>query len=347
VAPYAAKTASFLVSDMPPEDDAESGGSGGASGSHVFEGEIRTEPQIKQYVPPGSPIPFDGDVPMDADTEMFQQVGPDGSTTWVRKIALPPLAPKGMSGGNGPAYHRPFLLDQGMIVTTPHIDPWMHQSFAPLPPAMIEALVGVNAIEMPTRHAFDEALMRFVGGLSPELRETATFPLDVYSEISHAVSQGLVSELSPRLQLWATCHHARPGSRKQHLILLPRDAFYHMSWGDEEKLRANYMVQIDGEGEPINPEQLSDFRLHKLDPTTIFERVPVQQQIYDILVYLHRSHGPFSTMLHEARRIGVATITWPMVEIFVRLCPLCKMRTKGPRSVPEDELRQQVAKRLV
>ncbi|CCM00408.1 uncharacterized protein FIBRA_02438 [Fibroporia radiculosa] len=351
VVPYAAKTASFLVSDVPNgEGESENGaGTNGApSGSQVFESEMRTEPQIKQYFPPGSPIPFDGDVPIDADTELFQQVGPDGSTTWVRKIALPPLGSKTPSSSNSAGYHRPFVLDTGMIVTTPHIDPWTHPAFALLPSVIVQTLAAVNAIEMPTRHAFDEALVRFVGGLSPELRETATFLLDVYAEIAHAVSEGSVATLTPRLQLWTTCHHARSGSRKHNLVLLPRDAFYSMHKSDEEKLRANFIIQTDGEGEPVKQDQLIDERLGSVDPSVVFERVPVQPQIYDVLVYTHRHHGSASTMLSEARRIGIATITWPMAEIFVRLCPLCKMRSKsGPRGAPEEDpgFRQQLTKR--
>ena len=42
-----------------------------------------------------------------------------------------------------------------------------------------------------------------------------------------------------------------------------------------------------------------------LEPAAVFERVPVHDQIYDVLVYTHRNHGSASTMLFEARRIGV------------------------------------------
>lgn len=242
-----------------------------------------------------------------------------------------------------------------MIVTTPHIDPWAHNSFAPLPEAVLQALRIVNAIEMPSRHAFDEALGRFVAGLSSELRETATFTVESYSEVARAVSEGTVGELPPKLKTWATCHHARAGSRKSYLILLPRDAFYNMNPADEEKLRANYIVQTDGEANGV--EQLENGG-NSLESAAVFERVPVQSQIYDILVFTHRNHGVASTMLFEARRIGIvrsqsrfitsrrlmpslqATITWPMVEIFIRLCPLCKMRAKGGsrHSVAEEEI---------
>ncbi|OBZ68176.1 hypothetical protein A0H81_11911 [Grifola frondosa] len=232
--------------------------------------------------------------------ESSVSAGPSGGHIYERIMdpdAEGTLQKPGAEGQNTSGYNRPFLLDQGMIVTTPHVDPWMHQAFVPLPDVVVQTLRLVNSIEMPTRHAFEEALSRFLGGLSNELRDTATFPIEVYTNVANAISEGHISDLPPRLHLWASCHHARSGSQKRHLILLPRDAFYNMNREDEEKLR-----------------------------------------IYDVLVYTHRNHGSSSTMLFEARRIGIATITWPMVEMFIRLCPLCKMRSKGPpRIAPEEE----------
>lgn len=157
---------------------------------------------------------------------------------------------------------------------------------------------------MPTRHAFDEALNRFVNGLSPELRETATFPPEVYADLARAVSEGLVAELPTRLRVWATCHHARAGSRKHNLILLPRDAFFNMNPADEEKLRANYIVRTDGEAGALSDKALEN-PSSALEAAAVFERVPVHNQIYDVLVYTHRNHGTSSSMLFEARRMGI------------------------------------------
>ncbi|KAI0829676.1 hypothetical protein BC628DRAFT_1057743 [Trametes gibbosa] len=314
VAPYASKTASFLVNEHGAEEDSPKNGSpAGPSIGPVFEGEMRTEPQIRQYMPPHPPLPgvIEEEAPMEQDPDgSFQQAGPDGSFTW-----------------------------QGMIVTTPHIDPWMHPLFVPLPDFVIRGLRAVNAIEMPSRHAFEEVLFKFLGGLSPELRDTATFPAEVYAEVARAVSEGRLSSLSPRLQVWTSCHHARSGSSKRHLVLLPRDAFYNMNREDEEKLRLNYVVQTDGEENSEGAKKLAENGLSPLQSAAVFERVPVQNQIYDVLVYTHRNHGSSSTMLFEARRIGMATITWPMVEMFIRLCPLCKLRSKGngrPSAVDEE-----------
>lgn len=315
VTPYASKTASFLVSEVPSEYEADTpaesstngNGNAATSGSKpAFEAEMRTEPQIKQYRPPGSPAP--GDDTMDIDSSMFQQVGPDGTTTWVRKLALPPLGAKPtlpILAASGSVFPRPFVFDQAMIVTMPHIDPWSHPSFAPLPAVVLQTLATITAIEMPARHVFDESLIRFVGGLAPELRETATFIADVYADVAHAVTEGLVAELSPRLQLWATCHHARTGSRKQSLIILPRDAYFHLESTDEEGLRAAYVALTDGEPVPSKPEESATGPLATLDPLAVFDRVPVQSQIYDILVYTHRNHSSAPTMLAETRRIGI------------------------------------------
>lgn len=100
VQPYGAKTASFLVSDSSqqpagaqshqgqgqgPITAADSGMIAGPSGSHVFESELRTEPQIRQYMPPHTPPVRDGSTPMNGEDGEggYQMVGPDGQFTWV------------------------------------------------------------------------------------------------------------------------------------------------------------------------------------------------------------------------------------------------------------------------
>ena len=198
-----------------------------------------------------------------------------------------------------------------MIVTTPHIDPWSNPSFAPLPEPVVKALKSVNAIEMPSRHAFDESLSRFVDGLSAELRETATFSASSYEELASAITEGRVNDLSTRLRVWALCHHARAGSRKHHLILLPRDAFYNMNSAEEERLRANYIVRVDGDANAPAEKPPEGGGSTSLESAAVFERVPVHDQIYDVLVYTHRNHGSASAMLFEARRIGIVRTTSP------------------------------------
>ena len=225
----------------------------------------------------------------------------------VRMVPSPGSAPSPFSIGLFAQLF--YLFCQGMIVTTPHVDPWMHPSFVPLQDVVIRGLRQVNAIEMPSRHLFDETLSKFLASLSPELRDTATFTVETYSDIARAISESRISSLATRQQLWVTCHHARSGSAKRHLILLPRDAFYHMNREDEEKLRLNYILQADGEENSEGAKKLAENGLSPAQSAAVFERVPVQNQIYDVLVYTHRNHGSSSTMLFEARRIGVVSIS--------------------------------------
>lgn len=88
MAPYAAKTASFLVSDMPSAHGTHGEHSGhGSGGNHVFESEIRTEPQIRQYIPPHSPALYDGEDDIDSHNDYaYQQASNDGKFTWVCRL---------------------------------------------------------------------------------------------------------------------------------------------------------------------------------------------------------------------------------------------------------------------
>ena len=87
VAPYAAKTAAFLVSDMPSGSGPHGENTGHGTGrNHVFESEMRTEPQIRQYIPPHSPALYDGEENPELHTNdyAYQQASNDGKFTWVR-----------------------------------------------------------------------------------------------------------------------------------------------------------------------------------------------------------------------------------------------------------------------
>ena len=64
----------------------DSASNAGPSGSHVFESELRTEPQIRQYIPPHSPALLDGEDSMDTSDLTFQQSNSDGNFTWVRHL---------------------------------------------------------------------------------------------------------------------------------------------------------------------------------------------------------------------------------------------------------------------
>ena len=50
---------------------------------------------------------------------------------------------------------------------------------------------------------------------------------------------------------------------------------------------------------------LAENGLSPLQSTAVFEHVPVQNQIFDVLVYTHRNHGISVMMPFEARGIGV------------------------------------------
>ena len=92
VAPYASKTAAFLVNEQPDEDSPKNGSPVGPSAGPALEGEPRAEHQIKQYAPPfppplGGGTPGVEDTPMEIDPEgTFQHRAPDGSFAWVRPV---------------------------------------------------------------------------------------------------------------------------------------------------------------------------------------------------------------------------------------------------------------------
>jgi hypothetical protein len=209
-----------------------------------------------------------------------------------------------------------FPGDQGVLISRSNVDPWTHPAFAPLPEIVLHRLSTVNCVEMPNRHSFDESLSTFLAQLMPEIRETATFVPDVYAKICRYIARGDTSKLPERLRMWTSFHHVRLGSDKYSLLLKPRDAYFDIGPIEEEKLRRDYVKHIDGKASAASDEYIRNHRYakdsgeHGLDPlewTTAFERLPVQPQIYDILVYAHRAHGTTSSMLFEVRRLGVVS----------------------------------------
>ncbi|EPQ57427.1 hypothetical protein GLOTRDRAFT_92456 [Gloeophyllum trabeum ATCC 11539] len=334
--PYATKSASFLVSDVPPSDES------GEAGDPLAEKSSFPARTYREYV---------GDEPSSSHIKADQRVNqPERprvapaparkadrpvQPAWMSKSNLPPLAPKTSLHDQSSSSSSCFLDQRTMLLPT-RIEPWTNPEFSPLPDSVLRHLRTANAMEMPTRQNFEEALATYLKDLAPELKETAALPPDVYAELARAVSKGDVSTLSPRRLMWTEIHHIRSGSDKHHLLLLPRDPYFQMDRADEEKLRLEYVARMDGtvdsveqgRSRPSNGKEPADGGFQSLEWTMAFERVPVQTQIYDILVYAHRSHGSSSSMLFEVRRVGVATITWPMVEIFTRLCPLCNLRAK-------------------
>jgi len=252
---------------------------------------------------------------------------------WNSKPIIPPKT----QSNNLSFITHTFPPDQGVVITKALVEPWYHSSFASLPEVVLQRLRTVNSVEMPDRIAFDASLCEFLAALTPELRETAAFGPEMYANVSNCVANGDTSIFSPRLRMWLVHHHIRLGSNRFHLLLVPRDSYFQIDRTEEERLRLEYVTRVDGKGKgllvPSSTKDTVEHDLNALEWTRAFERIPVQTQIYDVLVYAHRAHGNSNSMLFEARRIGMASITHPMAEIFIRLCPLCNIRRKSVGTV--------------
>ena len=167
---------------------------------------------------------------------------------------------------------------------------------------------------MPNRALFEETFARFLDGLPPELLETAALTPEVYADVCRFLSGSDVEHLSDRLKMWVSFHHVRLGSEKYHLLLIPRDPFFHLAASEEEKLRRDYVNHIDNHpsaSSTVSPKpETIDHDLNGFEWTRAFERIPVRSQIYDILVYAHRTHGSSTSMVFETRRIGMVSCRW-------------------------------------
>lgn len=213
--------------------------------------------------------------------------------------------------------------------------------FTPLPDVVAQRISSVNVLEMPDRTLYENVLGKFLTDLPVALRETTAFGPDMYAAVCRSLSGDGVQNISDRLRMWLAYHHVRLGSDKHYLLLIPRDAFFHLLAPEEETLRRDYVAYVDNCSEVYgiasgSLSESADCDVGGFEWTRAFERIPVFNQIYDILVYAHRAHGSSSSVLFEARRIGMAGITWPMVEMFINLCPLCNSRSE-PNGALADE----------
>jgi hypothetical protein len=244
---------------------------------------------------------------------------------------------------------RSYLLDPGIVLTPPQIVPWLHPAFAPLPSYLLQRLAELNAIEMPARSAFDDALTRFVKDLTPELACVAAFPPERYAELSRHIVEGTETALPNRMFVWVRTHHVQSGSEKTNRLVLLREPYFHLRETELARLLQQYITHGDREEHPpTGKARVRDQEELTAEWAKPYERLPVQAQIFDILSYAHRNHNSSASMLKECRRIGVvsasfliasaytpdahllqATITWPIAEIYVRLCPLCNLRSRG------------------
>ncbi|KAF8554715.1 hypothetical protein OG21DRAFT_1508606 [Imleria badia] len=335
--PYGAKTASFLVSDVPSSEEPASSsrnGQGDSSDGHSFYGQnVASSSQPRRTRGSLSDVSRRDD---SSPHHPFKTPEPSGRQT-VPASSLPGLAPRQTPTANKLSFiTHSFPSDQGTIASKPSVESWAHPMFAPLPDVIIQRISNVNPVEMPNRALFEENFTRFLDGLPPELLETAALSPEVYADVCRFLSGGDAENISDRLKMWVSFHHVRLGSEKYHLLLIPRDAFFHLAASEEEKLRRDYINHIDNHPDAsstLSPKpDIIDHELGGFEWTRAFERIPARNQIYDILVYAHRTHGSSASMVFEARRIGMATITWPMVETFVQLCPLCSLRNKSSSS---------------
>ncbi|KIJ67676.1 hypothetical protein HYDPIDRAFT_179869 [Hydnomerulius pinastri MD-312] len=345
MAPYGAKTASFLVSDMPSTDDSftlSRNGPRDSGDGHSFYGQ-NVASSSRRRGPNGSPS-ADQDGGESSRYPHSSRFAPDPhGQSWASSSSLPNLAPRQLHTTNQISFiSHSFPSDQGMIVTKPLVESWAHPLFAPLPDIVVQRITSVNSVEMPSRALFEDTFAQFLGNLPAELLETATFTPEVYAAICRSLSGSDAENLSDHLRMWVAFHHVRLGSEKYHLLLTPRDAYFQLEATEEEKLRRDYITHIDSDpkghgkasitGSLSSKPDLIDHDFGGFEWGRAYERIPVRSQIYDILVYAHRAHGSSTSMLFEIRRIGMASISWPMVEMFIRLCPLCNLRSKSSSS---------------
>lgn len=230
-------------------------------------------------------------------------------------------------------------------VQNPRIKPWSHPSFTPLPDPVLQRLTGIKSVEMPSREEFDKVLEEFLAKLMPDLRETACLPPEAYATLANCLSKSNITRLSPRIRAWATCHRLCSGSDKLNLIVAPRDPFFQSSPEDQQRMIKEYRASLDRQASSMSsPSQKSDKDAG--GDGQQFERLPVQPQIYDCLAYAHRGHASSVAVMMEIRRMNIvcfacllrqgaftnqiqSSITWPMAEMFISLCPLCNVANKG------------------
>jgi hypothetical protein len=218
------------------------------------------------------------------------------ATTAISAATAPPPSRTGSTSGK----HRAYDIR--------HLEPWYHAQFAPLPRPILQGIRTINPGDMPTRRDFDAALLSFLAEINPELREVSAFPPEPYAAMASALVRDDKEPLSKRVADWMTHHHARPGSHKYHLLLLPREDYFSIPKEKEEALRAAYIADVDGGGEPFKP---SAHAATTQEGIGAFDRVPVSPQIYDVLVYAHKKHPNSSVTLAETRNAGI--VSFPFI----------------------------------
>ncbi|KAF8482703.1 hypothetical protein DFH94DRAFT_729031 [Russula ochroleuca] len=308
--PYVTKSASFLVTDL-ADDEKYSTGNWIAEHPEGPKGNLSTN--IHEIDSTGSQNSDNEDDHVDGDLSLSNQGGPSRND-------------QSKLGSNPPETRYQY---DGTRLTIRHIEPWYHSDFAPLPRSVLQGIRTASPSEMPVRHDYDKALWKFLADLPPELREVSAFAPDVYGGLAQAIEKGDTTTLTERVRSWVIHHHVRTGSRKYRLLLLPREQYFVIRPEKEEKLRNEFIADVDGDVFLSKPPSANSQGKQALrEGANAFIRVPVSPQIYDALVYAHKNHATPSATLTQIRQAGIGCITWPMIELFHRLCPICTSRSK-------------------
>jgi hypothetical protein len=287
--PYATKSASFLVSDLPEE---ETFTTGNWIAEHPEGARGKLSVGIHEIDSTGSQNSDNEDDHMEEDISSGQPGA--HSRDDQPKPGGEPLGTR-------------FQYD-GPHMTIRHIEPWYHSDFAPLPRTVLQGIRTANPSEMPIRHDYDKALWKFLSELPAEFREISAFSPDDYSGLAQAIEKGDVSTLSERVRSWVAHHHVRTGSQKYHLLLLPREQYFAIRLEKEEKLRNEFIAEVDGDVFLSKPSSGSNEGKQAVrEGVNAFIRVPVSPQIYDALVYAHKGHLTPAATLSQIRQAGIVS----------------------------------------
>lgn len=200
---------------------------------------------------------------------------------------------------SSPFVSHSFVPEQAVILKSSVVEPWNNMAFPSLPAFMLNRLHLMNSVEIPSPEAFATAFRLFLDNLITELKETTCLSPDIYSRVANCLRKGNLHELPENLRAWISFHRLCSGSEKHHLILAPRDAILDASEAEFEKLRRSYCQKID---DPLSDNDNSE--------EVLFDRLPLQPQVYDVLNYVHRSHAPVPEMLREIKKLGFVSRLW-------------------------------------
>jgi hypothetical protein len=208
----------------------------------------------------------------------------------------------------------PFLPPNHGIRGAVSTQSWSHPSFIPLPEFARKDLAQIDFSEHPTRLEVDTAVWTMTLNLVDGLRETALLNIDVYVKTTHALRADGKAGMSERIYTWANIHRLNSGSGKYNVILVPRDSVFAMDEKGAEAHRRQFMdalmdPAVDATRLQVPYNFLFIYVRHILTWSIIlqacqYSRLPVQNQLYDILSWAHRNHANAGQMLKEVESLG-------------------------------------------